>query len=65
MTLKDYLKKNNITGYAFSREVGVSLSYMYRLIESQRRPSVTVAVMIEKATGGQVTPSDFARVTNQ
>jgi len=65
MNLKDYLQKNKITGYAFSREVGVSLSYMYRLIENQRRPSVKVAVMIEKATNGDVTPSDFADATNK
>lgn len=64
MTLSEYLSERKITDEAFAAEVGISQSQISRLRRGISRPSWESVALIERATEGQVTASDFMPVTS-
>ncbi len=55
MTLKDYLKQTGKPVAEFAKTIKTSRQSVYVfLANSKKRPSLEVAVRIEKATGGLV-----------
>jgi transcriptional regulator with XRE-family HTH domain len=59
MQLSDYLKENELTDEAFGEKIGRDRSSVYRLKNSQTKPTADVLQAIVNATGGAVTPNDF------
>lgn len=57
-----WLKENRITLTAFSTEVDCSVQHISNLIHQRtRRPSLELAVAIERATGGAVKVSSWGK----
>jgi len=54
MKLKLYLSTNKKSQVAFSNEVGVGHIYLNAIIRGRRKPSPSLALRIEEATGGAV-----------
>tara|TARA_R110002020_G_scaffold474099_3_gene704524 strand:- start:663 stop:872 length:210 start_codon:yes stop_codon:yes gene_type:complete len=52
--LKDFLNSSGLSQRAFAEQVGIDPSYLSLLVSGQKRPSLKLAVSIEKATGGKV-----------
>lgn len=63
MTLSDWLERNQMTAVAFSDEVGLDHSTIYRIMSGERMPSLEVAYVIQHATDGEVEPELFLRMT--
>lgn len=66
MKLSQYIDAKKLTAAAFGREIGRSRSFVLRLIKGERLPSMTLAEEITRATGGEVSATDFykAPLTN-
>jgi len=60
MTLADWLNENDTTQAALAAAVGMSKAYVSMLSSGQRVPSLAVALRVQAATGGEVTPADLA-----
>lgn len=54
--LKAYLALNNSTAAQFAEQIGVSPSYLSRLIAGEREADATLLGKIERVSGGQVRP---------
>ncbi|TPN44425.1 helix-turn-helix transcriptional regulator [Mesorhizobium sp. B1-1-4] len=61
MKLAQYLSDHEMTDEAFAATVGMSQSQISRIKRGISRPSWDSVAAIERATGGQVTASDFAQ----
>lgn len=59
MTLKEYLKKNKITGKEFAKMVGVGHDHIYLITKGYRMPGVALQRLIYILTEGMVTSDDF------
>jgi len=59
LKLKQYLEKSGVTAAHIARRVGVSRSYLGRLLRGLHTPRLDVAQKIVEATGGAVTFSDL------
>lgn len=59
MTLKEYLKQNNIKPDEFADLAGVSRGGVLKWISGERYPRFHSMVKIGKATNGAVLPNDF------
>ena len=59
MLLKDWLKKNNISGNSLAGALGLSAPTIYRVSIGKGRLSPKIAVLIEAATKGQVTRTEL------
>ena len=63
MKLHDWLEQNDKTATWLAEQTGLNASYIYRLVErdgvAERSPSIDTCVKIAKATGGEVTATDF------
>lgn len=58
--LNAYIKRNSTAPMReIAEKLGVSRPYLYDLIKGEREPSITVAVKIANATGGEVAVSDW------
>jgi DNA-binding transcriptional regulator YdaS (Cro superfamily) len=55
MDIQEYLQIENLNQITFARRLGVSKSTITLLMQGARRPSPTLALRIEQATGGAVT----------
>ena len=64
MNLVDYLLTSRVKRREFARDVGVSESYISLLISGKRRPSVSVALQIERITGGEVSAINLLGLNN-
>ena len=64
MKLKDYLQQIGITDAAFGELVGVSQSQISRIKRGRSKPSLSVAVAIEKATKQKVRANDLLSEAN-
>lgn len=53
-TLSQHLKDNNISQRAFAAQLGVHTSIVSRLVSRTMRPSLDLAVRIERQTGGVI-----------
>lgn len=61
MTLSEYLDAAGLKPAQFAQELGVEPSTITRMLSGARGPSLEMALRIEAATTGQVTPKDWAR----
>lgn len=59
MKLTEYLSAAGHSATDFAAILGCETSTVTRILKGERSPSVHLAVKIEEATGGQVTPKDF------
>lgn len=55
MKLNEYLTAKNLPQIAFSRQVKIGPIYLNALVRGRRKPSPSLALRIEEATGGAVT----------
>lgn len=54
MTLEEYLKKNHITITGLSKDLGVTMNYIWMVVKKRRVPSEKLAKAIVKWTNNQV-----------
>jgi transcriptional regulator with XRE-family HTH domain len=59
MTLKEYMKANNLKLHDLAEKLGCSISLVSRLRSGSRRPGWAMSAKIKLATGGAVTRDDF------
>jgi DNA-binding transcriptional regulator YdaS (Cro superfamily) len=55
MDIQEYLTTEDLSQIALARRLGVSKSTITLLMQGARRPSPSLALKIEQATGGAVT----------
>ncbi len=60
MTVADWLNESDTTQAALAAALGVSKAYVSMLAGGRRVPSLAVALRVQAATGGEVTPADLA-----
>ena len=61
--LKAYIERNSTAPMReIAENLGVSRPYLYDLIKGVRQPSLAVASKIAKATGGEVSVSDWSNL---
>lgn len=60
MDLAKYLNSSKRSASWLAASVGCETSTITRILRGERRPSINLAARIERATGGEVTISDFA-----
>lgn len=60
VTLAAHLAEAKLTHEQFAKRVRVARVTITRILAGDRRPSLTLALRIEKVTGGKVAPGDFA-----
>lgn len=65
MKLGEYLKDMKLRPSAFAEAIGVSPSTITRLLKGEREPRLALVMLIRDATGGRVTPEDFAESPRQ
>lgn len=53
--LKEFINESRLSQREFARTIGIDPSYLSLLVSGQKRPSLTLAVKIERATAGKVT----------
>ena len=52
--MKEYLFRNNLTVKEFAFQLKISASYLYQLINGDRKPSLKLALKIEECTRGAI-----------
>ena len=58
MILKDWIKKENIKAYKFAKKIGMAKATIYKTLAGQQRMSSKFAVIVEKATNGEVSRTE-------
>jgi len=58
--LRTHLAHTGETAAAFAERIGISPSYLSRLMSGEREADVSVLVQIEEATDGAVSTGDWA-----
>jgi hypothetical protein len=61
VTLRTFLRRRHLTVAAFARRCRLSQAAIYRYLEGSRHPTLEMALRIEKATAGLVTPRELLR----
>lgn len=61
MQLPAYLKKQGESASDFAKRINMTRSTVSRLLDGSRQPSLDLALAIQSATAGKVTPVDFFR----
>lgn len=59
MKLIDHLKSKDRTVADFAHEIGESVNTVRKIVYGQRQPSLSLAVKIAEASGGEVAPADL------
>lgn len=59
MNLEEYLKKHSLTHKEFAETIGVSQSYITRIVNGKKNPSVALMRHIIELTNGEVTVGDL------
>lgn len=54
MNLRDYLIENCITVKEFAKQIGYDKGHISRIVHGRKMPGEILAVIIERATHGQV-----------
>lgn len=57
--LADFLMQTNMSQAKLADQIGVSRAYMSQLVGGTKTPSLSVAVAIERATGGRIKAADW------
>ena len=60
MKLLHYLKINKIRQNTFAKVLGISAPYLSQLCTESKVPTLSMALKIQRETGGKVCPEDFA-----
>lgn len=63
--MKTYLFKHDIPIKQCAGELGISTSYLYQLLKKERKPSLALAIKIEKYTNGEVTAAELMGVEEE
>lgn len=63
MKLADYLQETDQRASDLAALVGCETSTITRFLRGERRPSLEIALRIEQATGGKVSPHDLLTPT--
>ena len=53
--MKNFLFKHNIPVKKCAADLGISTSYLYQILKKERKPSLALAIKIEKYSKGEVT----------
>lgn len=64
MNIKEYLDKHLTSRKRFADKVGINSVTFYRIVKGLNTPSLKLAILIEKATDGQVTVYSWANEEN-
>lgn len=59
MNLADYLRTTSQRASDLAAAVGCETSTITRFLRGERTPSLDIALRIQQATGGEVTPHDL------
>lgn len=59
-TLTEHLSASGLTQRQFAASLGISASYLSEIICGLKRPGLSLAVRIERETGGAVTVHELA-----
>lgn len=63
--MKNYLFKYDIPIKQCAGDLGISTSYLYQLLKNERKPSLALAIKIEKYTDGEVTAAELMGVEEE
>lgn len=63
--MKAYLFKHDIPIKQCAGDLGISTSYLYQLLKNERKPSLALAIKIEKYTDGEVTAAELMGVEEE
>lgn len=61
MNLKKYIQKTGINISSLAKEAGISIMYLWEIIEEKKRPSPKVAHKISDVCRGKVTALDIIK----
>jgi DNA-binding transcriptional regulator YdaS (Cro superfamily) len=61
MTMRDYLFKHDLPVKKFAADLGISASYLYQLLRKERKPSLELALKIERYTQGKVSVDELRK----
>lgn len=61
MRLTEYLEETDVTLTALAAEVGCHASTLHDIKSGRRQPSLGLALAIQRATRGRVSPEDMAK----
>lgn len=59
MKLEAYLAENDMSPSGFAQKIGMPASTIWRILKGSRAPRLVTVALIERATNGRVTASDF------
>ena len=59
--LAKYLKRNGLTPQEFAASAGLPRITVWRIAEGKRGAGISMALALEKATGGAIKMSDWAK----
>lgn len=59
MIVRDYLFKHDLPVKKFAADLGISVSYLYQLLKKERKPSLELALKIERHTQGKVSADEL------
>lgn len=60
MKLSHYITKQKFTQKDFARILGISEPHLSQVINGKALPSIRLAILIERKTGGAVTLKDYS-----
>jgi len=63
--MKTFLFKHNIPVKKCAADLGISTSYLYQILKKERKPSLALAIKIEKYSKGEVTISSLLDVREE
>ncbi len=59
--MRDYLFKHDLPVKKFAADLGISASYLYQLLRKERKPSLELALKIERYTQGKVSVDELRK----
>lgn len=61
VTLRDWLAENKVTQKEFSAHIGITQGVLSRLCAGHMQPRIETAILIQRATRGEVLPASWVR----